>query len=89
MTYGQTLEHTFPGNSSVRIIYQDLGGGDYKFIIVDQLQSKFDIYNLDYTPYLLNVTTALPITNGDRLIAYISKSLFDLWQHKHWICFDL
>lgn len=73
-----TLEHTFPGNNIDfynRFIYTDIGENDFKYILVNYSTSTFDIYNLDYSPYQLNIQTALPLDQYD--IAYISKTLFD------------
>lgn len=73
-----SLEHTFAGNSSGfynRFLYLDIGGNDYKYVIINYSTSKVDIYNLDYTPFQINITTALSLEQYD--IAYISKNLFD------------
>lgn len=68
-----TLEQTF--NNVDRMLYTNLGGNDYKFIMINYATSKIDIYNPDFSPYMLNVTPALSL--GDYEIAYFSKSLFD------------
>lgn len=70
------LEHTFETNNiENQLLYINLGNDNYKYVIVDYLNSKFHIYNLDYTPFLVDVNTALSLQEND--IAYISSTLFD------------
>ena len=72
-----TLEHQY------YIYHKDfypinLGNNDYKYVITDSL--GFSLYNLDHSPYLLNVVTPFPLLQPSGFhyeIAYISKSLFD------------
>ncbi|HMI06273.1 MAG TPA: hypothetical protein VK528_01905, partial [Flavobacterium sp.] len=71
-----SLAHTFNfSNNQTNLLYIDLGDGDFKYVAVDYVNSKINIYNTDFTPYLTNITTALPMTSHE--IAYISKKLFD------------
>jgi hypothetical protein len=56
----------------------DLGNNDYKWVIVDSL--GFSLYNLDHSPYLLNVVPPITLVQPSGFqyeVAYISKSLFD------------
>lgn len=55
----------------------NLGNEDFKLVIADSL--GFSLYNLDYSPYLLNVVSPIPLWVPPTYyqISYISKSLFD------------
>ncbi len=59
----------------------NLGNNDYKYVIYDYDSSKFSLYNLDNTPFLLNVMIPFnvvnPATNTYYRLGYISYSLFD------------
>lgn len=70
-----TLDHTFNTNNTSDFIYTDIGNNDYKYIVIDYTESKVDIYNLDYSPYLTNISTPMSLQNYG--IGYITKSLFD------------
>ncbi len=57
----------------------DIGGGDFKYVSVNQKTNGFSLYNMDMTPYLTNVivpTTTDSIKNGF-VVIYITKTLFD------------
>ena len=57
----------------------DIGGGDFKYVSVNQKTNGFSLYNMDMSPYLMNVivpTTTDSIKNGF-VVIYITKTLFD------------
>lgn len=70
-----TLDHTFSANNTSNFIYTDIGNNDYKYIVIDYTASKVDMYNLDYSPYLLNISTPMSLQSYE--IGYITKNLFD------------
>ncbi len=71
-----TLDHVY--NIYKKDFYvSDIGNNDYKFIISDS--TGFSLYNLDYSPYLLNVISPIPLWQAPTgyMVSYISKNLFD------------
>lgn len=57
----------------------DIGGGDFKYVSVNQKTNGFSLYNMDMSPYLSNVivpTATDSIKNGF-VVIYITKTLFD------------
>jgi hypothetical protein len=55
----------------------DIGNNNYKYIISDSI--GFSLYNLDHTPYLLNVVSPITLWSPPTFyqISYVSNSLFD------------
>lgn len=55
----------------------DLGNNDYKYVIQDSL--GFSLYNIDYSPYLLNVVPPIPVFQPPSFyqVSYITNTLFD------------
>lgn len=57
----------------------DIGGGDFKYVSINQKANGFSLYNMDMSPYLTNVivpTTTDSIKNGF-IVTYITKTMFD------------
>jgi hypothetical protein len=72
-----TLEHTFDNTFFGRDFYiTDIGNNNSKYVFIDTLANSFSLYNLDGTPFLLNILTPEPIMPRYS-IAYITSTLFD------------
>ena len=71
-----TLEHSFYIYHKAFYV-SDIGNNDYKYIISDSI--GFSLYNLDYSPYLLNIVSPIPVFQPPTYyqISYITKTLFD------------
>lgn len=72
-----TLEHQYIISGNKLFYITDIGNNDYKYVIMDT--AGLSIYNLDYSPYLLNFVPPIPLGRPPSYyeVAYISKSLFD------------
>jgi hypothetical protein len=72
-----SLDHQFVISGNKLFYITDIGNNDYKYIIMDT--TGLNIYNLDYSPYLLNFVPPLPLGQPPSYyeVAYITKSLFD------------
>jgi len=74
-----TLEQTYSlphTQENFRII--NLGNNNYKYVIVNYHDSNFSLYNLDHSPFMLNISVPLLDTIGPGYdISYITSSLFD------------
>jgi len=72
-----TLEHTFDStNVGFNFYITDLGNNNSKFVFIDTTTNSFSLYNLDGSPFLLNIATPEPIYPVYS-IAYITTTLFD------------
>jgi hypothetical protein len=75
-----TFEHTYSisaGGIETPFL-TDIGNNNYKWVLFEIYNDKFSLYNLDYTPFILNIQ--LPIsTDSGRVydIGYITNTLFD------------
>ena len=72
-----TLEHTYSAPLGKGFYYTDLGNNDYKYFYIDYYNDKFSLYNIDHTPYMLNITPGVSLDSGLYTIAYITTTLFD------------
>jgi hypothetical protein len=82
------LEHTFTTTSHQALGFQelwltDMGNSNYKYVIYTYGFTGFgslDIYNLDYTPYLSNITVPVVCDSTTGLtyhVGYVTTTLFD------------
>jgi hypothetical protein len=79
-----TLEHTYH-RSLVQPIGQEffltnLGNENYKYVMYDYDSTKFHLYNLDHTPFMLNISTQVlndPASGTYYHLGYITTELFD------------
>jgi len=75
-----TLENIYPNTISVPkfLMFAQLDSSTYKYILFDQQNSQFTIYNLNHSIYL-NVLIPITFVSGisQYQIAYVTKSLFD------------
>lgn len=74
-----TLEHLLDSTGVPYFYYTDLGSNDYKYVFLNRTLNSFSLYNLDMSPYLLNINipfTSDSLSQGFGVI-YITKSLFD------------
>lgn len=71
-----TLEHSY-GFYHTYFWVTDIGNNEYKYVLEDS--SGFSVYNLDHSPYLLNIVPPIPIFVPPNFyeISYLTKSLFD------------
>jgi hypothetical protein len=73
-----TYEHTYAlphVEENFRII--NLGNNNYKYAIINYHDSNFSLYNLDHTPFMLNISVPLLDDTSGTEISYITSSLFD------------
>jgi len=72
-----TLEHVFDStNIGFNFYITDIGNNNAKYVFIDTALNTFSLFNLDATPFLLNIATPDPII-PDYSIAYITNTLFD------------
>jgi hypothetical protein len=82
-----SLEHVFSTTTQQALGFQelwltDLGNGNYKYVIYTYgftSYGRLDIYNPDYSPYMLNVT--VPVVSDSTgyayRVGYVTTTLFD------------
>jgi hypothetical protein len=74
-----TLEHILDSTAVPYFYYTNIGNNDFKYVFLNQVSNSFSLYNMDMSPYLLNIN--IPAV-GDSIadgfgVIYITKSLFD------------
>lgn len=82
-----TLEHTYLTNSQTASFQEfwltNLGNSNYKYVVYNygySSTSSFSLYNLDHTPYLLNISIPVAsdtVNNIYYRLGYITSTLFD------------
>ena len=79
-----TLEHTYLTRATGQgqeFWLTNLGNNNYKYVIYDYDSSKFSLYNLNHTPFMLNIQIPFPVvdtaTNTYYRLGYITTNLFD------------
>ncbi len=75
--FGQiTFEHSYYIQKT-QFWVTNIGNDDYKYVFEDS--SGFSVYNLDHSPYLINIVPPVPLFQLPNVyeIAYLTKSLFD------------
>ncbi len=78
-----TYEHTYIEPSSTigsEFFLTNLGGNNYKYVIFNYDSARFSLYNLNHTPFLLNISIPIsskPSTNTYYRLGYITTTLFD------------
>ncbi len=80
-----TLEHTFVTGGTSAAMGQEffltnLGNNNYKYVIYDYDNAKFSLYNMDYSPFMLNIEIPVisdPANNTWYRLGYITTTLFD------------
>ncbi|MBI4930557.1 MAG: T9SS type A sorting domain-containing protein [Bacteroidetes bacterium] len=63
-------------NGSEELFLTNLGNNNYKYVFWNYYQNKFSLYNLNHSPYLLNISPPL-ISDTAHFIGYITTTLFD------------
>ncbi len=68
-------------SSNQEFFLTNLGNNDYKYVIYDYTLSQFSLYNLNHTPFILNIQIPFNVvdesTNTAYRLGYITRSLFD------------
>lgn len=75
-----TYEHTYtaPPRQVNNIFLTNLGNDNYKYVVWDYNQSSFSMYNLDHSPFILNIQVPIVGDSGHYYaIGYITSTLFD------------
>ena len=79
-----TFEHSYAisvTGQGEEFFLTNLGNNNYKYVIYDYTNSRFSLYNLNHTPYLINIQIPFSvvdtITNSYYRLGYISSTLFD------------
>lgn len=70
-----TLEQTYTPSIGQYFYMTNIGYDNYKYVIEDYNNSEINLYNLDHSPYLLNIPTPVPL--GIYEVMYITMDLFD------------
>ncbi len=72
-----TLEQVFDStNIGFDFYITDIGNNNSKYVFIDTTANSFSLYNLDGSPFMINIATPDPIM-PDYTVAYITNSLFD------------
>lgn len=71
------LEQTYSINTGKQLYLINLGNEDYKYFMFDPNNNSFDLYNLDHSPFMLNVQTPVDLEDGIFVVCYVSWDLFD------------
>lgn len=78
-----TLEHTYLTSATAiggEFFITNLGNNNYKYVVHDYDSSRFSLFNLDHTPFLLNVSTVISSNATNSIyyrLGYITSTLFD------------
>jgi len=74
-------ESTYLLTPSQEWFLTDLGNSDYKYVIYAYDSSRFSLYNLDHSPFILDIQIPFAVvdtpTNTYYRLGYITRSLFD------------
>lgn len=79
-TFGQiTLEQTYSTNSGQQFYITNIGDENYKYVLEDNANSVLSLYNLDHSPFLVNIPIPVPSSApaNSYEVMYITRSLFD------------
>ena len=71
------LEQTYSTNNGKQLYLINLGNDDYKYFMLDFPNNSFDLYNLDHSPFMLNVQTPVDLEDGIFVVCYVSWDMFD------------
>ena len=70
--------YTVPNTGPGMIFLTNIGNNNYKYVIVDYDTEKFNLYNLDHTPFMLNIMFPISTDSGSVYkVGYITSTLFD------------
>ncbi|MDZ4845095.1 MAG: T9SS type A sorting domain-containing protein [Chitinophagales bacterium] len=74
-----TLEHLVDSTTMNGGFYcTDIGGNDYKYVLLNAQANSFSLYNMDMTPYMADIV--IPVTDSIMqgfTVIYVTKALFD------------
>lgn len=74
-----TYEHTYsiaqPGQYN--LFLTNLGNNNFKHVIYDYYNAELNLYNLDHTPFMLNIPVPVQDSGAFYRIGYITSTLFD------------
>ncbi|MEO8085941.1 MAG: T9SS type A sorting domain-containing protein [Bacteroidota bacterium] len=76
-----TLEHTIDSTLYGYTFYPaKISNTETKYVFLDTATNTFDIYNLDFSPFMTNISVPHSLNNGNSyfyFILYLSRTLFD------------
>lgn len=76
-----TYEHSYltaQATFTEQFFLTNLGGDNYKYVVYTPDSSRFSLFNLDHSPFLLNIPIPLSISlSAPYWLGYITTSLFD------------
>ena len=75
VNYENTYLTTNPGQES--LFLTNLGNDNYKYVVFDYYNDKFSLYNIDHTPFMLNISFPISTDSAVYRIGYITNALFD------------
>jgi hypothetical protein len=73
------LEHKYPNGASPKsLMLIQLDSATYKYVVFDETNSQFTLYNLNHSVYLnVNIPLTYNYNTNYYQVSYITKSLFD------------
>src|SRR2546423_596911 len=74
-----TLDNTV---TSITAIGQDfytvqISSTETKYLFEDTVANSFSLYNMDFTPFMINIAVPEPFDNWTFQVMYVTRSLFD------------
>lgn len=74
VNYENTYSLTHPEEN---FFITNLGNNEYKYVVVNYHDSNFSLYNLNHTPFMLNISVPQLTDTTSINIGYITSTLFD------------
>lgn len=75
ITYEHTYTITQPGQANVFVT--NLGHNNYKHVIHDYYKGELNLFNLDHTPFMLNIPIPVHDSGAYYTLGYVTSTLFD------------
>jgi hypothetical protein len=74
-----TLDNTVTSISSIGQDFYtvQISSTETKYLFEDTVTNTFSLYNMDFTPFLLNIAVPEPFSNWTFQVLYVTRSLFD------------
>lgn len=80
ITFDHTYVRSFSGAIGQEFFLTNIGHDQYKYVFYDYDSSKFSLFNLDHTPYILNIQVPVISNAASNIyyrLGYITLDLFD------------
>ncbi|MEO8087901.1 MAG: hypothetical protein ABI763_13845 [Bacteroidota bacterium] len=67
-----TLQHTIDSTLYGYTFYPaKISNTETKYVLLDTSADTFDIYNLDFSPFMTNISVPHPLNNGNSYFYYV------------------